>query len=260
MKARTSIPLLAGLLALGAVFASRETPSTLAPLPPSEPPRPLARAAPRPAAPPPSAMAVPPLLTPPEEIPGEEGQHGEFTTTTDLVKQKIFKREPGLARFDFFREHVLLDSQGRADYQALLADKELMEQNRRALLHPRDARDTMESNVERLMRIDSLRESLAWKDNPERGHLLSVVEDIILEDSFEPTMPPDVKRSLAASKTELYELLYDQEPGRAQALVEAARRTRLEKMMEYIAERNQRRLEMERELSLQAQARRPQAR
>ncbi|MET0403071.1 MAG: hypothetical protein ABW123_11740 [Cystobacter sp.] len=254
MKARTSIPLLAGLVALGALFASWQTPPAPEPVA-AVPPRPPARASPQSAAPAsaPVALAVPALLAPPEEIPGEEGQHGEFTTATDLAKQKLFKREPGLARFDYFREHVLLDSQGRADYQVLLADKALMEHNRRALLHPPDEHDTMESNVERLLRIDYLRESLAWKDNPERGHLMSEVERIILEDSFSPTMPADVKRSLAATKLELYELLYDQSPERARALVGAARRTRLEKMMEYIAERNQSRLRMEHALSLQAQ-------
>jgi hypothetical protein len=204
----------------------------------------------------PSAQ-VPPLLAVPEEIPGDEGEHGEFTTSTDLVKKKIFKTEPQLALFDYFREHVLLDSHGRKDYEALLAGTAMHEQTRRALLYPVDAKDTMESNVKRLMQIDYLREALAWKENPARQHLLSAVESVILEDSFSPMMPPDVKRSMVATKMELYELLFDQEPARAQALVEAARGTRLEGMLGYIAKRNQRRLAKERELSLQVQAQQP---
>jgi hypothetical protein len=218
---------------------------------PAAPPKPepaSAAQAQAPAAQPPEMLAAPP-----EAIPGDEGVHGEFTTSTDLVKQKIFKTEPKLAQFDYFREHVLLDSNSRKDYEALLADRAMYEQTRRALLYPTDAKDTVESNIKRLMQIDYLREALAWKENPERSHLISEVEALLREDSFGPTMPPDVKRSVAATKMELFEILHDQEPGRTQALVEAARGTRLEKLMEYIAARNQRRLAKEKELSLQAQ-------
>jgi len=189
----------------------------------------------------------------PEEPPGDEGEHGEFTTSTDLVKQKLFKTEPKLAQFDYFREHVLLDSNSRKDYEALLADRAMYEQTRRALLYPAGVRDSLESNIQRLIQIDYLREALSWKANPERGHLLSELESLLLEDSFGPTMPSDVKRSVAATKMELFELFHDQEPARARALVEATRGTRIEKLMEYIAARNQRRLAKEKDLSLQAQ-------
>jgi hypothetical protein len=200
-----------------------------------------------------AVVSVPPMLALPEEIPGEEGEHGEFTTTTDIVKQKIFKSEPQLAQFDYFRQHVLLDSNGRRDYQKLLADRSMYEQTQRALLHPTDPRDDMESNARRLIQIDYLREALSWKENPERQHLVSVVEKIILEDSFGPMMPLAVKRSVAATKTELYEILYAQEPERAKALVDAARNTRLEGMLEYIARNNENRLAKEEALSLRAQ-------
>ncbi len=214
---------------------------------PSEPPL----ASPFKARPP--VVRVPDRLVAPEVPPGDEGEHGEFTTSTDLVKQKIFKTEPKLAQFSYYREHVLLDSNSRKDYEALLADRAMYEQTRHALLYPMEARDSMESNIQRLIRIDYLREALAWRANPERGHLLSEVESLILEDSFGSTMPPDVKRSVAATKMELFELFHDQEPGRARAMVEAARGTRLERLLEYIAARNQRRLAKEKELSLQAQ-------
>lgn len=259
MKSPKNMLVIAGLgvLVLTAMLLARrgepEAPAreATAPVPaaPSRPaPAPAEQA--RPAAPTPQP---PELLAAPEEIPGEEGEHGEFTTTTDLVKQKIFKTEPKLAQFDYFREHVLLDSNGRRDYQALLADKTMYEQLRQALLHPTDAQESVESSFKRLMRIDYLREALSWKENPERAHLLSALENIILEDSFDPGMNPDVKRSLAATKFELFELLYRQEPGRAQALVSASRGTRLEKLLEHIATRTQRIVAKEQELSLQAQ-------
>lgn len=258
MKAFRYMLVVTGLGVLGAVVAIRfgGRLETLAPeavvAVPEVSSKPEVASAPRPTAPT-GAMQVPPALAAPESIPGDEGEHGEFTTSTDLVKQQIFKTEPKLASFDRFRQHVLLDSRGRGEYQALLADKEMYEQTRQALLHPTDAKDSMESNTRRLMQIDYLREALSWRENPERRHLLSAVEGIILEDSFGPMMPPDVKRSVAATKMELYEILYEQEPKKARALVEAARRTRLEGMLEYIAARNERRVAKERELSLQAQ-------
>jgi hypothetical protein len=261
MKPLKNMLVLAGLgvLVLAAMLLARED-APEAPAREATAPVPAAPARPVPAPPPaqqarPSApLPQPPeLLAAPEKLPGDEGEHGEFTTTTDVVKQKLFKTEPKLAQFDYFREHVLLDSNGRKDYQTLLADRTMYEQTRNVLLHPGDAKDSMESNVKRLMHIDYLREALAWKENPERPHLLSALEGIILEDSFDPAMDADVKRSLAATKFELFELLYKQEPERAKALVGAARGTRLEKLLEYIATRTQRIVAKEQEMSLQAQ-------
>lgn len=216
------------------------------------PPEPSTRAA----TPPPTQIAVPPMLAPvetPLNRPEDEGEHGEFTTSTDILKQQLFKKEPKLAQFDYFREHVLLDSVTREDYRKLLADKSMLEQTRNELLHPKDAKITMASNVKRLMQIDYLREAMDWKEHPQRTGLLDDVERIILEDTFTSEMPPDVKRALAATKMELFEILYKQDPARAQSLVEKARGTRLEQMLAFFADHNQRRLAKERELSLQAQ-------
>lgn len=259
MKATKKMLVVAGLGVLGFTamrLAQGDAPEAsvreaAAPVPPapsttvSAPPAAQARPAPLP--------QPPELLAAPEELPGEEGEHGEFTTNTDLMKQKLFKTEPKLAQFDYFREHVLVDSNGRKDYQALLADRTMHEQTRHALLHPEPAQDSMQANVKRLMQVDYLREALAWKENPERRQLLSEVERIILEDAFGPDMAPDVKRSLAATKFELFELLYRQDPERAQALVGAARGTRLEKLLEYVSTRTQKIVAKEKELSLQAQ-------
>ena len=218
---------------------------------PSEPPPPLE-----------PILVKPPLAPPASEgeftmaqavnLPEDEGEHGEFTTSTDILKQKVFKADPKLAQFDYFREHVLLDSVSREDYRKLLRDKEMLEQTRNDLLHPTDAKESMQGNVKRLMKIDYLREGLSWKENPDRAALLDMVENIILEDSFTAEMDPSIKRSLAATKLELYQLFSDHDPARALAMVEKAQGTRLEKMLQYFAESNQLRLDREREISLQA--------
>ncbi|WP_225414235.1 hypothetical protein [Stigmatella hybrida] len=233
------------------------TPEVAAVTPPAPQASAPSRPQPKPAAP--AQAAIPPLLASPEtpSLPEDDGEHGEFTTSTDILKQRLFKREPKLAQFDYFREHVLLDSVSRESYRKLLLDKEMIAQTRDDLLHPKYTKDTTETNVQRLMQIDYLREGMAWKENPESDHLLAEVESIILEDSFTEGMAPGVKRSIAATKMELYELLSNRDPARALALVDKARGTRLEQMLQYFAEHNQRRLAKERELSLQAQTSTP---
>lgn len=258
MKISRYLFVIAGLVALAFIVAALDSPEDSAFIMTAPvrgentPPAPARVAVPeRRAVPPPPA-----LLAAPEEVPGEEGEHGEFTTATDVMKAKLFKTEPELARFDYFREHILLDSNGRKDYEALLADTRMYEQLRRTLGSSTEAEESLESSIKRLMRIDYLREALAWRQNPAREQLVSTVEGIILADSFSPELSLSARRSMAATRMELYEIFADQEPERARALVEAAKGTSLEKLLQYIAAHNQRRLVKEQELSLQAQVRR----
>jgi hypothetical protein len=247
----TVLAVIAVKLALSAA-PEEESPSGQEPAPVAAAPAP----APRETTPRPAQLSVPPMLAPvetPLERPEDEGEHGEFTTSTDIMKQQIFKKDPQLAQFDYFREHVLLDSATREDYRKLLADKAMIARTRDELIHPQITKVAMPTTVKRLMQIDYLREAMDWQQHPQRSELLGDVERIILEDSFTAEMPPDVKRALAATKLELFEILYKQDASRAQALVEKARGTRLEKMLAFFDEHNQRRLARERELSLQAQ-------
>lgn len=192
-----------------------------------------------------------------EPTPGDGDEHGEFTTTTDIYKQRLFKTDPELAQFDAFREQVLQDAESKAEYHKLLSDKELMQRMHDDLLHPKYERDTMETNVKRLMQIDYLREALAWKDNPSRSELVSLVSSIVKDDSFTSSMQADVKRSLAATKMELFQILSGHDPALIADMVRAAQGTRLEAMMRYFEETNRNRIAKERELSLQAQANKP---
>lgn len=190
----------------------------------------------------------------PVALPEDDGEHGEFTTSTDIYKQRLFRNEPELAQFDAFREQVLQDVASREAYHKLLADKEMVTRTKDELLHPKYEKDTMETNVKRLMQIDYLRESLAWKDNPARADVIDMVATVIAEDAFAAGMPGDVKRSLAATKMELFQILSGHDAALVQKLVEKAQGTRVEAMLKYFAESNQRRIEKERELSLQAKA------
>jgi hypothetical protein len=239
---------IAFLLAVGAIaavfFLRRSEPA--APAPASEPkPAAAAPSAPQPAAAPLVGEAVP--------LPDDDGEHGEFTTSTDILKQQLFKTDPRLGEFDAFREHVLPDAATREAYRKLLADEEMIADVTDDLAHPKDLKDSMATNVKRLMQIDYLRESLAWKDNPKREKVMASVEGIISEDSFGAGMPADVKRSLAATKMELFEIFSGHDAERTAALVDKAKGTRQEKLVQYFAETNERRIAKERELSIQGQ-------
>jgi hypothetical protein len=201
-----------------------------------------------------SLASAPPAAGEPVPLPEDDGEHGEFTTSTDIFKQQLFKREPKLGEFDSFREHVLPDEAMRAAYHKLLADEGMLAQVRDDLLHPKYTKDTPETNVKRLMQIDYLRESMAWKENPKREKVLAAVESIVAEDAFSSGMALDVKRSLAATKMELYEIFSGHDIARTTALLEKAKGTRQEAMMQYFADANQRRIAKERELSLQAKS------
>lgn len=235
------------LLAAGAIaavfFLRRSEPAAPAPTPEAKP---VAAANPStPAAPPMAGESVP--------LPEDDGEHGEFTTSTDILKQQLFKTDPRLGEFDSFREHVLPDAATREAYRKLLSDEAMLADVADDLTHPKDLKDTMATNVKRLMQIDYLRESLAWKDNPKRDKVMSAVEGIISEDSFAAGMPSDVKRSLAATKMELFEIFSGHDSERTASLVQQAKGTRQEKLVQYIAESNERRIAKERELSLQGQ-------
>jgi hypothetical protein len=250
-----AIALLVLLAAGGTAWWAMSTPDVPPPAsaqaeapPPAPAPAAHAEANARPA---PAAPAEPSPVPKPEEIPQDEGTHGEFTSSLDLVKEKLLKQDVDLAKFDYFHKRVLKDSVLRGDYHKLLSDRAMLNRTKEQLLHPPGGTDGTEANVRRLMQIDQLREALSWKENPERDQVLAMVEEIILADAFHSGLQPDAKRSLAATKLELYEIFSENSPERALKLVEMAKGGRLEKMLAYFAEHNQRRLAKEHEISLQ---------
>lgn len=201
----------------------------------------------------PESLARPAQVKPEED----EAAPGEFTTETDLRKQRVFKTEPKLAEFDYFREHVLQDSVTREAYRRLLSDQAFVAKTRNDLLHPEGTENPNEANAKRLMEIDYLRESIRWKENPARAKVMDEVARVISEDSFEPEMHLALKRSISATKMELYEVFAEQDPNRARLLVDAAKGTRLEGMLQYFRTHDQQRLAKEAQLGLGQQGAEP---
>jgi hypothetical protein len=176
----------------------------------------------------------------------------DYQGSLEQLKKSIHKEDERLALFSYYHERVLPDSVSRERFHELLSDSGMLAHVQRGLLFPGEKRETLRGNIKRLMQIDYLRDALSWKENPRREQILSAVKDMILEDNFLPEYGEDMRVSLAANKMELYELLYAQDPKRAEALVTEARGSRLEALMTHLAERNQRLVAQEGALGLSA--------
>jgi hypothetical protein len=152
----------------------------------------------------------------------------------DDVTREALSGDSELARFFDFYHRVLLGREDRAQYREMLASREMFAKVEQDLRHPGDEAPTPQELWRRMIEIDYLRAALGWLDNPEREVLMSLIESIILDDNFLPTMDDAARRAVAAGKMELYGLLAQQDPERAADLLAMARDTRIEALVAYI--------------------------
>lgn len=150
------------------------------------------------------------------------------------VLGRVLANDPQLAAFKHYHRRPLLDGSSRARYRELLSDPAVMAGVKHDLLSPEEARADQASEIKRLMKIDYLREALEWKDNPMRPALIALVSELVLTDNFPPEMGMEMRVSLSGNKRELYELLYEVAPDRAQAALRSSKGTRLEPLIAYI--------------------------
>lgn len=161
------------------------------------------------------------------------------------VMYRVLSNDHQLATFKYFHNRPLLDEASKAQYHKFLSDPSVLENVRHDLLYPEESRAELAGNVKRLMKIDYLREVLAWRENPMRSTAIALIGEMILTDNYPAGMSPDMRLSLSGNKRELYEILYENAPDRANALVQAAKGTRLEKLIDYIASSIQLRKQVE---------------
>lgn len=190
----------------------------------------------------------------PEEMGDELAQDENAAGSQDYedspmgdILRDILKEDPSLASFRYFYDRPLLDAESRSQYEKLLSDKAMFAETSHDLLYPEERTEDLRGNVKRLMKIDYLRSALEWEENPERRALLSTIESTILTDNLPKGMGDDMKISLAGNKMELYALLYDLAPEHAMAVTEQSRGTRVEQLVQYIAESIALRRQKERE-------------
>jgi hypothetical protein len=149
------------------------------------------------------------------------------------VMHKVLASDHQLNTFMYYFNRPLLDEADKEKYHQLLADRSVYAGVEHDLLYPEETTADQASNIKRLMKIDFVREALEWKDNPQRGEMISMVKDMLLTDNYPADMAMDMRLSLSGNKMELYEMLNDMAPDQAAAILKASRGTRLEKMFDY---------------------------
>jgi hypothetical protein len=177
-----------------------------------------------------SSAAIGPSLTALDQGPDDYEDH----PLRDAIHQ-VLANDRQLSAFMYYYNRPLLDAAARAKYRELLSDRAQLASVKHDLLYPEETKADKPGNIKRLMKIDYLREAIEWKDNPARGEAIAMLSELVLTDNFPATMAMDMKLSISGNKREIYELLYQVAPDKALALVPAAKGTRLEGMVAFIA-------------------------
>lgn len=172
----------------------------------------------------------------------------EVPEMPDDVIERILKEDKTLGVFMEHYRTVLPDAKKREAYHKLLSDPATMNAMAEALMNPGDGHPKPEEYYRRLMQIDYFEAGLSWKDNPQREKLLQVTRDIIARDNFQSGQDTARREILGGTKMELYHLLYEQDAQKAGELVAQAKGTRLEPLVNWMAQEELRRRAEEKDL------------
>lgn len=165
----------------------------------------------------------------------------------DEIIERILKKDKKLGLFVDYYRTVLPDEQIRDEYRKLLSDPAMMIAMAEDLMNPGSGHPEPEEYFHRLMQVDYFEAALTWKDNPQRQKALELTRDIIGKDNFQGDQDSSRRQVLGGSKMELYRLLYDQDAQKAGGLVAQAKGTRMEPLVNWMAEEELRRRALEKE-------------
>jgi hypothetical protein len=195
-------------------------------------------------APAPKAQAI----TSPPEIQSDDVRVPEMPEMPDDVIERILREDKKLALFMDHYRTVLPDKQKRDEYRKLLSDPAMMHAMAEELMNPGSGHPKPEEYYRRLIQIDYFEEALAWKDNPQREKLVELTRDMITKDNFQTGQDSARREILGGTKMELYHLLYDSDAQKAGELVAQARGTRMEPLVNWMAQEELRRRAEEKDL------------
>jgi len=170
----------------------------------------------------------------------------------DEVLESIVKKDKKLGLFMRYYKAVLPDEQTRDEYHKLLSDPAMMTDMAKDLMDPGSGHPNSTEYYRRLMLVDYFEAALSWKDNPQRQKLLEVTRDVITKDNFGGDQDSARRQVLGGTKMELYHLLYAQDAQKAGELVAEAKGTRMEPLVNWMAEEELRRRVREQEILKEA--------
>lgn len=183
-------------------------------------------------------------------IPLRDTQLGnvEVPEIPEDILERIVKEDKKLGLFMDHYRTVLPSEEKRAEFHKLLSDPAMMNAMAEELMNPGDGHPKQEEYYRRLMQIDYFEAALSWKENPQREKLVALTRDIIAKDNFQAGQDTARREILGGSKMELYTLLYNHDVQKAGELVAQAKGTRMEPLVNWMAQEDLRRRAEEQEL------------
>jgi len=151
--------------------------------------------------------------------------------SSDYIRKKVLEANKDLADYKFFEQKVLRTQAETQVFQSMLTSAERLSRAFQSLASPGETEFSKEAELARMYQVDYLEQALRWKENPTQEKVLEVAERIILADNLSPGLPIELRRSLAGDKLELFKVLQEIAPDRAQSIVERARGQRVEKIL-----------------------------
>lgn len=131
-----------------------------------------------------------------------------------VLEIKIFEENEFLRKFKLITEKKALSSKSDLDeLRGMLQDKVAIVAFETALASPMTQNHFYREQLERMYYIDFFKASLELDQNESIEQVRKSIQTIILADNLDPELPLKMRKSIAAEKVELIQLLvrYDQE-------------------------------------------------
>lgn len=160
-----------------------------------------------------------PALTPiAPRNPGEEHQTGT--------------PEKKLQRFEALNKKVLLSKEAAVEREYLLSDLKTIDSVGATLIEAAP----VSSSPERLRLIDYLENAVVWSENPAREESLATIVQVIRSEKFRSASKAE-QREAVGDKIELFTILRQNAPTRAERLLEETKGTTIEPILQFAAKR-----------------------
>ncbi|WP_234065049.1 hypothetical protein [Myxococcus stipitatus] len=167
------------------------------------------------------------------DVDAPPGAPPEYFGSRDYIRKKVLAANKDLEDYKFFEAKVLRTPAETETFQAMLSSPERLDRAFTRLTSSGETAYSSEVELERMYQVDYLEQALRWKENPERERVLDLAEKVILADNLTPSLPIELRRSLAGDKLELFGVLQSVAPERALRTTERARGTRLERLLAF---------------------------
>lgn len=157
-------------------------------------------------------------------------------TTLERWRGQVFEQHPDIAEFARLDSKVLKSTDDLSSFRRMLSDRQMILAARDDLLADGPVLSEVEQR-KRMYRVEYLGAALRWKDNPERAMAIEAVSDAIFARNLDPESSPEMRKSLAGDKIELFWALMEHEPSEAEDVQYRSKGTEFERLINYARRR-----------------------